>query len=94
MSGTKNQVLPGQRLLIGLVLKSCCYEPHIQPRKEEFDASKNQDFKVHRYRWVVEIIRSWINHFIRVLTRWERKTENYEANFPGVLSSGIKSLFK
>jgi transposase len=79
---------PGQKLRLCLdkgydagwlktYLQSRRYEPHIQSRKEESDASKNTDFKAHR--WVVERTHSWMNRFRRVLTRWEKKTENYEA---------------
>ena len=58
-------------------LKARRYEPHIQSRKEEYEAIKNTDFKAHR--WVVERTHSWMNRFRRVLTRWEKKVENYEA---------------
>ncbi|EFK4563088.1 transposase, partial [Escherichia coli] len=30
-------------------------------------------------RWVVERTHSWMNRYRRVLTRWEKKVENYEA---------------
>ncbi|ELS1255693.1 transposase, partial [Escherichia coli] len=30
-------------------------------------------------RWVVERTYSWMNRYRRVLTRWEKKVENYEA---------------
>src|SRR4051794_17903181 len=30
-------------------------------------------------RWVVERVHSWINRFRRLLIRWEKKPENYEA---------------
>ncbi|MCW1830227.1 transposase, partial [Enterobacter asburiae] len=53
------------------------YELHIQSRKEESDAIKNTDFKAHR--WVVERTHSWMNRFRLILTRWEKKTENYDA---------------
>lgn len=58
-------------------LKNNGYEPHIQSRKEESEANKNSGFKAHR--WVVERTHSWMNRFRRVLTRWEKKVENYEA---------------
>lgn len=58
-------------------LQSRRYEPYIQSRKEESDASKKTGFKAHR--WVVERTHSWMNRFRRALTRWEKKTENYEA---------------
>lgn len=79
---------PGQKLRLCLdkgyeagwlktYLKSRRYEPHIQSRKEESDASKSTDFKAHR--WVVERTHSWMNRFRHILSRWEKKTENYEA---------------
>ena len=58
-------------------LKARRYAPHIQSRKEESEAIKNADFKAHR--WVVERTHSWMNRFRRILTRWEKKVENYEA---------------
>ncbi len=72
-------------------LKSRLYEPHIQSRKEESDASKIMEFKAHR--WVVDRKHSWMNRFRRVLTRWEKKAENYKAilHFACGRSSGIKS---
>jgi transposase len=30
-------------------------------------------------RWVVERTHSWMNRFRRILIRWEKKSENYEA---------------
>lgn len=30
-------------------------------------------------RWVVERTHSWMNRFRRLLIRWEKKVENYEA---------------
>ena len=30
-------------------------------------------------RWVVERVHSWINRFRRLLIRWEKKPQNYEA---------------
>ncbi|WP_440137936.1 IS5 family transposase [Providencia vermicola] len=62
---------------LGSYLRSRHYEPHIQSRKEESEAIKNSDFKAHR--WVVERTHSWMNRSRRVLTRWEKKVENYEA---------------
>lgn len=58
-------------------LKSCRYEPHIQSRKEESEAIKGTDFKARR--WVVEKTYSWMNRYRRVLTRREKRFENYEA---------------
>ncbi len=58
-------------------LQNHSYELYIQSRKEESDASKNMDFKAHH--WVAERTHSWMNRFRRILTRWEKKIENYEA---------------
>lgn len=38
---------------------------------------RTTDFKAHH--WVVKRTYSWMNRFRRILTRWERKVENYEA---------------
>jgi transposase len=60
------------------LLPSLGYEPYIQSRKEESDASKEDtEFKCHR--WVVERTHSWLNRYRRLLVRWEKKIENYEA---------------
>lgn len=58
-------------------LKNRRYELHIRSRKEEADAISTTDFKAHR--WVVEGTHRWMNRFRRILTRWEKKVENYEA---------------
>lgn len=58
-------------------LKNNGYEPRIQSRKEESEAIRNSNFKAHR--WVVERTHSRMNCFRSVLTRWEKKVENYEA---------------
>ncbi|ELV7529415.1 IS5 family transposase [Edwardsiella ictaluri] len=79
---------PGQRFrlcldkgyLCGLaenILAGRRYEPHIHSRKGESDASKTTNFKA--YRWVVERRHSWMNRFRRVMTLWEKTSENYEA---------------
>ena len=52
------------------------YTAHIRARGEEAQAIKHQaGFKARR--WVVERTHSWMNRFRRVLTRWEKKAENY-----------------
>ncbi len=52
------------------------YTAHIRPRGEEAQAIKRQaGFKARR--WVVERTHSWMNRFRRILTRWEKKAENY-----------------
>jgi transposase len=54
------------------------YTAHIKARGEEAQAIKREaGFKARR--WVVERTHSWMNRFRRVLTRWEKKPENYLA---------------
>jgi putative transposase len=52
------------------------YTAHIRARGEEAQAIKHEaGFKARR--WVVERTHSWMNRFRRILTRWEKKPENY-----------------
>jgi putative transposase len=52
------------------------YTAHIVARGEEAQAIKRKvGYKARR--WVVERTHSWMNRFRRVLTRWEKKLENY-----------------
>ena len=52
------------------------YTAHIRARGEEGQAIKYEaGFKARR--WVVERTHSWMNRFRRILTRWEKKAENY-----------------
>jgi putative transposase len=52
------------------------YTAHIRSRGEETQRLKRQaGFKARR--WVVERTHSWMNRFRRILTRWEKKAENY-----------------
>lgn len=52
------------------------YTAHIRTRGEEAQAIKREaGFKTRR--WVVERTHSWMNRFRRILTRWEKKAENY-----------------
>jgi len=54
------------------------YTAHIRSRGEEAQAIKREaSFKARR--WVVERTHSWMNRFRRILTRWEKKPENYLA---------------
>lgn len=54
------------------------YTAHIRSRGEEAQRLKRQaGFKARR--WVVERTHSWMNRFRRILTRWEKKVENYLA---------------
>ena len=54
------------------------YTAHIRARGEEAQAIKREaGFKARR--WVVERTHSWMNRFRRILTRWEKKADNYLA---------------
>ena len=54
------------------------YTPHIKQRNEEIQEKKdNPDYKARR--WVVEVSHSWFNRFRKVLVRFEKLTERYEA---------------
>jgi transposase len=56
--------------------KEFWYTAHIRTRGEEAQALKREaGFKARR--WVVERTHSWMNRFRRILTRWEKKIENY-----------------
>jgi len=60
------------------LVKTFGYTAHIKTRGEEARAIKRQaGFKARR--WVVERTHSWMNRFRRILTRWEKKAENYLA---------------
>lgn len=58
-------------------LKARRYIPHIQGRKTELESLKKEPGKKAR-RWVVERTHSWLNRYRRLLTRWEKKTDNYQ----------------
>lgn len=52
------------------------FTAHIRSRGEEARMIRRQArFKARR--WVVERTHSWMNRFRRILTRWEKKPENY-----------------
>lgn len=54
------------------------FTAHIRGRGEETKA--RPDHPNHRpRRWVVERVHSWVNRFRRLLIRWEKKPQNYEA---------------
>lgn len=57
-------------------LKKRRYIPHVQGRKSESEAFK-QDATKRARRWVVERTHSWLNRYRRLLVRWEKKPENY-----------------
>lgn len=54
------------------------YTPHVRSRgeeKKELEKTKNRKAR----RWVVERTMSWMNRYRKILVRWEKKSENYEA---------------
>jgi putative transposase len=53
------------------------YRPHIKPRGEEQADKRHRRGRARR--WVVERVASWMNRFRRILIRWEKKADNYEA---------------
>jgi len=52
------------------------YTLHLRTRGEEAQALKRSARQKAR-RWVVERTHSWMNRYRRILTRWEKKAENY-----------------
>ena len=52
------------------------YTAHMRARGEEALMIK-RSLRFKARRWVVERTHSWMNRFRRVLTRWEKKVENY-----------------
>ncbi len=58
------------------MVKEFGYTAHIRSRGEEAQAIKRQAGSKAR-RWVVEGTHSWMNRFSRILTRREKKPENY-----------------
>jgi putative transposase len=59
-------------------IKERHYLPHIKQRGEEIEEKKNNpDFKARR--WVVEAAHSWFNRFRKLLVRYEKLNETYQA---------------
>jgi transposase len=54
------------------------YIPHIKQRGEEIEAKKTMPGYKAR-RWIVEVAHSWFNRFRKLLVRYEKLTESYEA---------------
>lgn len=54
------------------------YTVHLKTRGEEAQ-NKAQLPGYRARRWVVERTHSWLNRFRRLLIRWEKRPENYEA---------------
>lgn len=54
------------------------YIPHISARGEEV-AAKKASPRYRARRWVVERSHSWLNRFRRLLIRWEKRVDRYQA---------------
>ena len=82
MSAPKNLFCPGFSRAdyqeVRDTLQEFGFTAHIRSRGEEAQALKKEAGERAR-RWVVERTHSWINRFRRILTRWEKKAENYAA---------------
>ena len=59
-------------------IKERNYIPHVKQRGEEIQEKKvNPLFRARR--WVVEVTHSWFNRFRKLLVRYEKLTETYDA---------------
>jgi transposase len=74
LCGDKGYDYPDVRTL----LRNFGYTLHIAVRGEDKPARRSPP-KYRARRWVVERSHSWMNRFRRLLIRWEKKAENYEA---------------
>jgi len=59
-------------------IKDRNYIPHVKQRGEEIQEKKTNPLYRAR-RWVVEVTHSWFNRFRKLLVRYEKLTETYEA---------------
>jgi putative transposase len=55
------------------------YIAHIRPIDEDRAQARNVDPTKKPRRWVVERLHSWLNRSRRILVRWEKFTQTYEA---------------
>jgi putative transposase len=55
------------------------YTAHIRPVGEDRAAARSQDANKRPRRWVVERLHSWLNRSRRLLVRWEKRVDTYEA---------------
>ena len=59
-------------------IKERNYIPHVKQRGEEIQEKRdNPAYKARR--WIVEVTHSWFNRFRKLLVRYEKLTETYEA---------------
>jgi putative transposase len=61
------------------VVKQYQYIAHVRGRSEESAQARSADPSKKPRRWVVERLHSWLNRSRRILVRWEKLTETYEA---------------
>ncbi|MDN3512253.1 MAG: transposase [Candidatus Jettenia sp.] len=54
------------------------YVPHVRQRGEEVETKKTIPGYKPR-RWIVEVAHSWFNRFRKLLVRYEKLSETYEA---------------
>ena len=54
------------------------YVPHVRQRGEEVEGKKTIPGYKPR-RWIVEVAHSWFNRFRKLLVRYEKFSETYEA---------------
>lgn len=59
-------------------IKDRNYIPHVKQRGEEIQEKKDNPLYRCR-RWIVEVSHSWVNRFRKLLVRYEKLTETYEA---------------
>jgi transposase len=60
------------------VLEKAGYTLHI-PSRGETPGPRHAPPHARARRWVVERTHSWMNRFRRLLVRWEKREQNYEA---------------
>jgi putative transposase len=61
------------------VIKQHKYIGHVRGRSEDRAQAHSLDPTKKPRRWVVERLHSWLNRSRRILVRWEKLTETYEA---------------
>ena len=66
----------GKPALLIIILKD--YVPHVKQLNEEVQ-EKRDNPKYKARRWVVEVSHSWFNRFRKILVRFEKFNERYEA---------------
>jgi len=61
-----------------LIILTQRYIPHVKQLNEEVQEKKNNpNYKARR--WIVEVSHSWFNRFRKILVRFEKLNERYEA---------------